>query len=128
MTVADALESTVEKWNRISLLAPLHRTKLEFRLDEQLFHRFIREIERQLTCEQQSLAQGNADPQQLRQHLAYFAPGPIIVEAEKLILRMGQASQSIRSSSQQPLGLTLVSANPHVPRNRIQFNISYYLL
>ena len=53
MTVEDALQSTMEKWNRISILAPLQRSKLEFRLDEELFGRFIREIERQLISEQQ---------------------------------------------------------------------------
>ena len=88
--VSGALENAVYNWNRITKAAPLQRMKLEFRLDQQLFSRLAREIDRELTNEQQALVNSNTD-RLLQQHLDFFAPGHVVREGEKCMERLENA-------------------------------------
>ena len=104
MTVSDAVETTMENWQRLTGLAPVHRMKLEFLLDEDAFNRSVRDIDRQLAAEQQSLSHsGTSTAQLLEQHLAWFGTpaGPAVSQVRVLVERMEQNAACIPDSEIQ---------------------------
>ena len=98
MTVSDVVETTLENWTRLTAMAPLHRMKLEFLLDEDALNRSIREIDRQLTAEQQALSHSGTDTAHLlEQHLSWFGDpaGSVVQQARILMERLEQAASSL---------------------------------
>jgi nesprin-1 len=62
-----------EKWNEIQAFAPLHLIKVEFRLDEDTFLRYVKEVEKELAAEAASFHKNENVATILRQHEEFFA-------------------------------------------------------
>ncbi len=90
LTVAAAIENSILHWRRIMAAEPVQRMKMQFRLDQEAFIRFAREIDRELVAQQQALT-NNKTEHLLEQHLQYFAPGPVVREAEQCMERLESA-------------------------------------
>jgi nesprin-1 len=98
MTVSDAAQTTVENWRRLIGLAPVHRMKLEFLLDQDAFAQSARDIDNQLVAEQQALSLNGANTAQLLQeHLSWFgmSAGPIVNQARVLVERLEHTAACI---------------------------------
>ena len=98
MTVSDAAQTTVENWRRLIGLAPVHRMKLEFLLDQDAFAQSARDIDNQLVAEQQALSLNGAHTAQLlEEHLSWFgmSAGPIVNQARVLVERLEHTAACI---------------------------------
>jgi nesprin-1 len=82
-----------EKWNEIQAFAPLHMMKVEFRLDEDTFLKYVKEVEKELTAEATSFHRSENVELILKQHKEFFAPS-LLAKIEACVASLGRLSQA----------------------------------
>lgn len=99
LTVAEAVDSTVAHWKRVMSQAPQQKMKLEFRLNQESFALVARDVERQLSIEQQALSlPSTVTDQLLKQHVTWFVtPGPAVSQARMLLERLEETAAALPS-------------------------------
>ena len=84
-----------EKWNEIQAFAPLHLIKVEFRLDEDTFLRYVKEVEKELAAEAAAFHCHENVAAILAQHEAFFAPNALIGKIESCVESLGRLGQAL---------------------------------
>ncbi|XP_050705317.1 muscle-specific protein 300 kDa-like [Eriocheir sinensis] len=87
-----AIRSIQSRWDEVMCHAPLHLLKLEFRLDENTFHMYVRDIEKELNGEQNAYNKNENVEGIRRRHEEFFAEN-LITRIEELLDNMDVSSQ-----------------------------------
>jgi nesprin-1 len=88
--ITKTVEQWQEKWNKIMAAAPIHLTKLEFRLEEDVLASLLKEMDREISTEHQLLNK-KEDPQSiLARHITFFEQGKVPSEAVKCLEKLSQ--------------------------------------
>ncbi|KAK3865215.1 hypothetical protein Pcinc_029165 [Petrolisthes cinctipes] len=93
--ISEAIKSLQNRWDEVMCHAPLHLLKLEFRLDENTFQMYVRDIERELANEQNSYNKNENVEAIRRRHEEFFAE-QLISRVEELFDNMDRSSQEYR--------------------------------
>ncbi|XP_014483634.1 PREDICTED: nesprin-1 isoform X6 [Dinoponera quadriceps] len=71
LSIAGTVEALQNRWKEVLTFAPLHLMRLEFRLDEASFLQYLKEIEMEISSEQQALV-NNDDVDGIQQRIQEF--------------------------------------------------------
>jgi nesprin-1 len=82
-----------EKWNEIQAFAPLHMMKVEFRLDEDTFLKYVKEVEKELTAEAGAFHRNENVSAILKQHKEFFAPA-LLEKIEACLASLSRLQQA----------------------------------
>lgn len=104
--VIDTVEKAQSKWREVLSFAPLHLMKLEFRLDENTFSHYIKEIEKELYSEEQALNRNEDVESILNRNRDFFKNKGVVQKLEKCLEDMQRISNVY--SQHQPADPCLV--------------------
>ena len=74
-----------EKWNDIQSFAPLHMMKVEFRLDEDTFIKYVKNIEKEVSNEASSFHNNDNVADILKQHTEFFKSSNLLSKVENCL-------------------------------------------
>lgn len=92
--ITQSVERLQSKWKEILSFAPLHLMRLEFRLDETAFNQYIKEIEKEISTEQQAFNKQENVDSIIARNRAFFAPGGHIMEAQRCLHNLEKLSST----------------------------------
>ncbi|KAF7272974.1 hypothetical protein GWI33_014281 [Rhynchophorus ferrugineus] len=82
------------KWREVLSFAPLHLMRLEFRLDENTFHYYIKELEKEIQNEHISINKQENIESVIARHKEFFGPKGPLAEAQHSLDNLEQISQT----------------------------------
>ena len=83
-----------EKWTEIQSFAPLHMMKVEFRLDEDTFSKYMKEVEKELNSESNSFHKNEDVASILKQHTAFFKSSGLLAKIEACLSNLSRLSRT----------------------------------
>lgn len=95
-SVIDEIEKLQQKWQSILSKAPLHLMRLEFRLDEATFNQYIKDIEKEISLEQQALNHNEDVDSILKRNEKFFKSQGIVTKIEHTLSNMKRLSQTLK--------------------------------
>ena len=105
----DQLSSNIkrlqEKWNDIQSFAPLHIMKVEFRLDEDTFIKYVKDIEKEISNEASNFHNNDNVGEILMQHYQYFRNNSLISKVETCLENLARLSQTFTDKMPEDLAL-----------------------
>ena len=105
----DQLSSNIkrlqEKWNDIQSFAPLHMMKVEFRLDEDTFIKYVKDIEKEISNEASNFHNNDNVGEILKQHYQYFRNNSLISKVETCLENLARLSQTFTDKMPEDLAL-----------------------
>ena len=105
----DQLSSNInrlqEKWNDIQSFAPLHMMKVEFRLDEDTFIRYVKEIEKEISNEASNFHNNDNVGEILKQHNEYFKNNSLMRKVETCLENLARLSRTFTDKMPEDLAL-----------------------
>lgn len=94
VSIASTVEALQNRWREVLMFAPLHLMRLEFRLDEASFLQYLKEIEVEISAEQQALV-NNDDVDSIQQRLQEF-----FVNRSGKVLEIERCLQTLKKISE----------------------------
>lgn len=84
--IAASVHRLQSKWKDVLSFAPLHLMRLEFRLDENTFNDYIKELEKEIQSEHLSISRNENIDSVIIRHKQYFASGrgPLLETKQRL--------------------------------------------
>ncbi|XP_018395829.1 PREDICTED: nesprin-1 isoform X2 [Cyphomyrmex costatus] len=114
LPVAKTVENLQTRWREILTFAPLHLMKLEFRLDEASFLQYLKEIEMEISSEQQALI-NNDDVDGIQQrNKDFFVNRGTVLEVERCLQTLKKISDAYNKL--KPKETSLVDATQNAER------------
>ncbi|XP_018338972.1 PREDICTED: nesprin-1 isoform X6 [Trachymyrmex septentrionalis] len=114
LPVAKTVENLQDRWKEILTFAPLHLMKLEFRLDETSFLQYLKEIEMEISSEQQALI-NNDDVDGIQQrNKEFFVNRGTVLEVERCLQTLKKISDAYNKF--KPKDTSLVDAAQNAER------------
>ncbi|KAL5279677.1 hypothetical protein ACFFRR_003964 [Megaselia abdita] len=95
-SVIDEVEKLQQRWQTVLSKAPLHLMRLEFRLDETSFNQYIKDIEKEISLEQQALNHNEDVDSILHRNENFFKSQGIITKIEHSLSNMKRLSQTYK--------------------------------
>ena len=83
-----------EKWNDIQAFAPLHMMKVEFRLDEETFMKYIKDIEKEIANEASAFHNNENIGEILKQHNKFFEKSSLMKKVETCLENLARLSKT----------------------------------
>ena len=77
-----------DKWDEIQAFAPLHMMKVEFRLDEEVMVRYLKDVEKQIQDENIAFQKSENVARIIQGHVDYFDKTDIVNNVESCLERM----------------------------------------
>lgn len=94
LPIANTVEALQNRWREVLTFAPLHLMKLEFRLDEASFLQYLKDIEMEISSEQQALI-NNDDVDGIQQrNKEFFVNRGTILEVERCLQTLKKISDA----------------------------------
>ncbi|XP_068085330.1 muscle-specific protein 300 kDa [Anabrus simplex] len=90
--IAATVDRLQAKWKDILSFAPLHLMRLEFRLDEATFTQYLKEIEKEISSEQQAFNKHEDVGTILTRHKAFFEDRVVVPELQHCLSNMAKLS------------------------------------
>ena len=94
-----------EKWNDIQAFAPLHMMKVEFRLDEDTFIKYIKDIEKEVSNEASSFHNNDNVGEILKHHTEFFKSNNLLAKVEKCLENLQRLSKTFTEKMPEDVGL-----------------------
>lgn len=114
LPVIKTVENLQNRWREILTFAPLHLMKLEFRLDETSFLQYLKEIEMEISSEQQALI-NNDDVDGIQQrNKEFFVNRGTVLEVERCLQTLKKISDA--HNKLKPKDTSLVDAAQNAER------------
>ena len=105
----DQLSSNInrlqEKWNDIQSFAPLHMMKVEFRLDEDTFIKYVKDIEKEISNEASNFHNNDNVGEILKQHNDYFKNNNLMRKVESCLDNLARLSRTFTDKMPEDLAL-----------------------
>ncbi|XP_071567068.1 muscle-specific protein 300 kDa isoform X8 [Temnothorax nylanderi] len=94
LSIANTVEALQNRWREVLTFAPLHLMRLEFRLDEASFLQYLKEIEMEISSEQQALI-NNDDVDGIQQrNREFFVNRGTVLEVERCLQTLKKISDA----------------------------------
>lgn len=90
--IVETVDSLQRRWKDVLTFAPLHLMRLEFRLDEAAFSKYLKEIEMEISAEQQALTKNDDVGNILQRNKDFFVNRGIVLEVEKCLETLKKVS------------------------------------
>ncbi|XP_029680499.1 nesprin-1 isoform X2 [Formica exsecta] len=111
LPIANTVEALQNRWREVLTFAPLHLMKLEFRLDEASFLQYLKEIEMEISSEQQALI-NNDDVDGIQQrNREFFVNRGTILEVERCLQTLKKISDAYNKLKPKDTSLTNSAEN-----------------
>ena len=94
-----------EKWNDIQSFAPLHMMKVEFRLDEDTFIKYVKNIEKEVSNEASSFHNNDNVADILKQHTEFFKSSNLLTKVENCLENLQRLSKTFTEKMPEDVGL-----------------------
>ena len=94
-----------EKWNDIQAFAPLHMMKVEFRLDEDTFMKYVKDIEREIANEASAFHNNDNVGEILNQHNEFFRKNSLVKKVETCLENLARLSRTFTQKMPEDLAL-----------------------
>ena len=94
-----------EKWNDIQSFAPLHMMKVEFRLDEDTFIKYVKNIEKEVSNEASSFHNNDNVADILKQHTEFFKSSNLLAKVENCLENLQRLSKTFTEKMPEDVGL-----------------------
>ena len=94
-----------EKWNDIQSFAPLHMMKVEFRLDEDTFIKYVKNIEKEVSNEASSFHNNDNVADILKQHTEFFKSSNLLSKVENCLENLQRLSKTFTEKMPEDVGL-----------------------
>ena len=94
-----------EKWNEIQSFAPLHMMKVEFRLDEETFNKYVKDVEKELTAETNSFHRNEDVGGIMKQHTQFFTTSGLKLKIEECLRNLSRLSKTFTEKMPENLVL-----------------------
>ena len=94
-----------EKWNDIQSFAPLHMMKVEFRLDEDTFIKYVKNIEKEVSNEASSFHNNDNVADILKQHTEFFKSSNLLTKVETCLENLQRLSKTFTEKMPEDVGL-----------------------
>ena len=94
-----------EKWNDIQSFAPLHMMKVEFRLDEDTFIKYVKNIEKEVSNEASSFHNNDNVADILKQHTEFFKSSNLLAKVETCLENLQRLSKTFTEKMPEDVGL-----------------------
>ena len=94
-----------DKWNDIQAFAPLHMMKVEFRLDEETFIKYVREIENEITNEASAFHNSENINEILEKHSEFFKNSNLMKKVETCLANLASLSNTFTERMPDDLAL-----------------------
>lgn len=109
LSIANTVEALQNRWREVLTFAPLHLMRLEFRLDEASFLQYLKEIEMEISSEQQALI-NNDDVDGIQQrNREFFVNRGTVLEVERCLQTLKKISDAY--SKLKPRDTSLIDAS-----------------
>ena len=83
-----------DKWNDIQSFAPLHMMKVEFRLDEDTFLKYVKDIEKEIANEASAFHNNDNIGDILKQHNDFFRKNSLVKKVETCLENLARLSRT----------------------------------
>jgi len=114
LPIAKTVEALQNRWKEVLNFAPLHLMRLEFRLDEASFLQYLKEIEMEISSEQQALI-NNDDVDGIQQrNREFFVNRGTVLEVERCLQTLKKISDAYNKL--KPRDTTLADAAQNAER------------
>ena len=94
-----------EKWNDIQAFAPLHMMKVEFRLDEDTFMKYVKDIEKEIANEASAFHNNDNVGEILNQHNEFFRKNSLVKKVETCLENLARLSRTFTQKMPEDLAL-----------------------
>ena len=94
-----------EKWNDIQAFAPLHMMKVEFRLDEDTFMKYVKDIEKEIANEASAFHNNDSVGEILKQHTEFFKKNALVKKVETCLENLARLSRTFTQKMPEDLAL-----------------------
>ena len=94
-----------EKWNDIQAFAPLHMMKVEFRLDEDTFLKYVKDIEKEIANEASAFHNNDNVEEILKQHNEFFKKNSLVKKVETCLENLARLSRTFIQKMPEDIAL-----------------------
>lgn len=94
-----------EKWNDIQAFAPLHMMKVEFRLDEDTFMKYVKNIEKEVANEASCFHNNDNVGDILKHHTEFFKSSNLLSKVENCLENLQRLSKTFTEKMPEDVGL-----------------------
>lgn len=112
--ITNIVQTLQERWKEVLTFAPLHLMRLEFRLDEATFLQYLKEIEVEISSEQQALINNDDVDSISQRNKEFFVNRGIVLEVERCLQTLKKISEVYNKL--KPDDTSLVDAARNVER------------
>lgn len=90
--IVEAVDALQKRWKDVLNFAPLHLMRLEFRLDEVAFMQYLKEIELEISSEQQALIKNDDVGSIIERNKEFFVDRGVVLDVERSLQTLKKIS------------------------------------